>query len=285
MIRMHDLAFSYGKRPLFTQLNLDIPQGSIHGLLGMNGAGKTTLLKLISGQLFPQKGISETLGYNPVKRDVAMLGQLFHLPEEFPLPRLRGDEYLKLYMPFYTKFDKPAFDRYRDAFDIDITQRLDELSLGQKKKFLLCFALASNTPLVILDEPTNGLDIPSKSQFRRIVASAMTDERTFIISTHQVRDMENLIDPIIILHDGRVVFNSRLEDVAALFTFKLERSERDSRSAVFQEKVPGGYMVVAKRADGEEETQVDLETLFNAVISAPSAFTALSGRPVQGGLA
>jgi ABC-2 type transport system ATP-binding protein len=106
---------------------------------------------------------------------------------------------------------------------------LNELSLGQKKKFLLSFGLASKTPLMILDEPTNGLDIPSKSQFRRIVASAMTEDRTFIISTHQVRDMENLIDPIIILHNGQVVFNSTLEHVCNTFTFTLERTEQSKR--------------------------------------------------------
>lgn len=284
MIRMHDIAFGYGKRNLFTKLNLNIPEGNIYGLLGMNGAGKTTLLKLVSGQLFPQRGIGSTLGFNPVKRNADMLSQIFYLPEEFPLPPMRGDEYVSLLKPLYPLFDQGAFERYRDAFDIDPKQKLAELSLGQKKKFLLAFGLASNTPLVILDEPTNGLDIPSKSQFRRIVASAMTDKRTFIISTHQVRDMENLIDPIIILHDGQVVFHSDLANVASQYSFKLERSEHDSRTAVFQEKVPGGYMIVTKRQKDDEETNVDLETLFNAVVSAPSAFSALAQNSIEGGV-
>lgn len=284
MIRMHDIAFGYGKRNLFTKLNLNIPEGNIYGLLGMNGAGKTTLLKLVSGQLFPHRGIGSTLGFNPVKRNAEMLSQIFYLPEEFPLPPMRGDEYVSLLKPLYPLFDQGSFERYRDAFDIDPKQKLAELSLGQKKKFLLAFGLASNTPLVILDEPTNGLDIPSKSQFRRIVASAMTDKRTFIISTHQVRDMENLIDPIIILHDGQVVFHSDLANVASQYSFKLERNEHDSRTAVFQEKVPGGYMIVTKRQQDDEETNVDLETLFNAVVSAPSAFSTLAQNSIEGGV-
>ena len=283
MIRMHDIAFSYGKRSLFTHLDLEITKGSIHGLLGMNGAGKTTLLKLISGQLFAQHGTSTTLGFDPTKRNVEMLRQIFYLPEEFPLPRMHGEEYLKLNIPFYPRFDKQAFNEYREAFDIDLKMNLNELSLGQKKKFLLSFGLASKTPLMILDEPTNGLDIPSKSQFRRIVASAMTEDRTFIISTHQVRDMENLIDPIIILHNGQVVFNSTLEHVCNTFTFTLERTEQSSSSIVFQEKVPGGYMAVAFREDGEEETSVDLESLFNAVVTKPAAFSQFVAKSAIGG--
>ena len=140
------------------------------------------------------------------------------------------------------------------------------MSLGQKKKVLLSFGLASNTALLILDEPTNGLDIPSKRQFRQTVASAMTENRTFIISTHQVRDMENLIDPIIILHDGSVIFNDTASSVSDKYVLNLTTKEPDLASAMYVEKVLGGWMVLSERSDESEGQPLDLETLFNVVI-------------------
>ena len=275
MIRMKNIRFQYGKKPLFANLDLTIEKGNIYGLLGMNGAGKTTLLKLISGQLFPLEGSSSVLGYNPVERHPEMLGDLFHLPEEFLLPRMTAEAYIATYAPFYPRFDQAAMHRYCMDFDLDLSQKLNEYSFGQKKKFLLSFGLASNTSLLILDEPTNGLDIPSKSQFRRTVASAMTEDRTFIISTHQVRDMENLIDPIIIVNTGKVVFNHDLTSLANSFSMELERTEPSGQTIIFSEKVPGGWMTIRKRDGDDEETPIDLETLFNAVIANPTPFSTI----------
>ncbi len=284
MIHMQDIHFKYGRKPLFSGLELEIPKGNIYGLLGMNGAGKTTLLKLISGQLFPNSGTTSVLGYDPIYRKADMLQDIFHLPEEFWLPRMRASEYLAINAPFYPKFNHDAFNRYCKDFDLDLSQRLNELSFGQKKKLLLSFGLASGTSLLILDEPTNGLDIPSKSQFRRTVASAMTEDRTFIISTHQVRDMENLIDPIIILHNGNVVFHSSLDMVSQKYTIKFERTEPDSNGILFNERIPGGWNVMRERFPDEEETQIDLETLFNAVVSKPDMFIKRSVTGSHGGV-
>ena len=283
MIRMKNIHFQYGRKPLFSQLDLDIAKGNIYGLLGMNGAGKTTLLKLLSGQLFPSEGTCSVLGFNPAERHPDMLQEIFHLPEEFALPHMSATEYLAIHTPFYPKFDHNALHSYCKEFDIDLSQEISQLSFGQKKKFLLSFGLASNTSLLILDEPTNGLDIPSKSQFRRTVASAMTENRTFIISTHQVRDMENLIDPIIILHNGKVVFNNSLENVAKQFTMRLCYTEPVDDDVLLSEKVPGGWMVMSRRKDGDDETPIDLETLFNAVVSNPDALSEITEVSAEGG--
>ena len=209
-----------------------------------------------------------------------MLEQIFYLPEEFYLPNIELKEYLLINVPFYPGFDKVAFDRYTKAFDLDFSKKLSEFSYGQKKKFLLSFGLASNTSLLILDEPTNGLDIPSKSQFRRTLASAMTANRTFIISTHQVRDMENLIDPIIILNEGKVVFNNSLNEVTSALTLSLTPTEPENTECVFKEKVPGGWSALKMRNDEDPETNVDLETLFNAVVANPAAITNLMNKGV-----
>jgi ABC-2 type transport system ATP-binding protein len=158
------------------------------------------------------------------------------------------------------------FAQYCREFDIDLNQRLDQMSLGQKKKVLLSFGLASNTALLILDEPTNGLDIPSKKQFRQTVASAMTEQRTFIISTHQVRDMENLIDPIIILHDGKVIFNDTVESVNEKYVLTLTTEQPKADEVMYTEKVLGGWMVLSERTDDSEGKPLDLETLFNVII-------------------
>lgn len=276
MITCRDLNFSYGKEPLFRQLNLSVPGGTIYGLLGMNGAGKTTLLKLLSGQLFPESGQIDVLGFDPARRHPDMLADIFYLPEEFYLPRCTVSQYLSIYAPFYPKFDTAAFSRYLEHFGIDRRKLISSYSFGQKKKFLLAFGLASNTAILILDEPTNGLDIPSKSQFRRTVASAITDDRIFIISTHQVRDMDHLIDPIIILHDGRIIFNRALAEIEENFTVALERSEPSDGQAIYSEKVPGGYSVVRRNTGSPEERPLDLEVLFGAVIAHPEAFSARS---------
>lgn len=266
VVRMTGVSFAYQSKKLFSNLDLEIKRGNIYGLLGKNGAGKTTLLKLLSGQLFVQDGMVEVFGQNPQKRSPSLLQEIFYLPEEFPLPKMKANEYLAMLSPFYPRFDHTMFGVYCKDFDVDLNQRLDQMSLGQKKKVLLSFGLASNTALLILDEPTNGLDIPSKRQFRQTVASAMTENRTFIISTHQVRDMENLIDPIIILHNGSVIFNDAVASVSDKYVLNLTTSEPDREKTLYTEKVLGGWMVLSERTDESEGQPLDLETLFNVVI-------------------
>ncbi|WP_320128189.1 ATP-binding cassette domain-containing protein [uncultured Sphaerochaeta sp.] len=273
LVQMRDISFQYGKKPVFSHLNLEIKKGNIYGLLGKNGAGKTTLLKLLSGQLFPTQGLIKTLGFDPEQRRPDMLREIFYLPEEFPLPKMKLQDYLSMRTPFYPRFDKQQFETYYRTFELDVDQNINELSFGQKKKLLLSFGLASNTALLILDEPTNGLDIPSKKQFRQIVASAMTENRTFIISTHQVRDMENLIDPLVVLHDGIVIFNDFVETVTDTYTLHLSQTEPKPGEALYFEKTLGGWIVMQKRTDEDtSQTPIDLETLFNAIIENPTTF-------------
>ncbi|MCK9349411.1 ATP-binding cassette domain-containing protein [Sphaerochaeta sp. S2] len=266
VVHMQNIGFSYTQSRLFNHLDLEIKRGNIYGLLGKNGAGKTTLLKILSGQLFIEEGETKVLGENPQERKPSLLSEIFYLPEEFPLPKMKASEYLAMRSPFYPKFDHEMFSQYCREFDIDLNQRLDQMSLGQKKKVLLSFGLATNTALLILDEPTNGLDIPSKRQFRQTVASAMTEQRTFIISTHQVRDMENLIDPIIILHDGKVIFNDTVESVNEKYVLSLTTEQPKAGEGMYTEKVLGGWMVLSERTDDREGKPLDLETLFNVII-------------------
>lgn len=266
MIAIDKISFSYsGKRDVFHSLDLSLTGGNIYGLLGKNGAGKSTLLKLIAGMLFPAKGSLEVLGFTPKDRYPDFLREIFIVNEEFHLPSISIDEYALLYSSFYPRFNEVLFEEYLNGFTLDRNQNLSTLSYGQKKNFLLSFGLATNCKVMILDEPTNGLDIPSKSQFRKIVANAIDENRTFIISTHQARDMENLIDPIIILDEGQVVFFQQYEQISKKLMVAKEKEINGKNDIVYAEPTFGGYTVV-KRNDSMEEANINLEILFNAVI-------------------
>ncbi len=265
MVTVQNLNFRYDRKAVLDQLSLNLNKGSIYGLLGRNGAGKTTLLKLLSGELFPQSGTVSVLDHSPSRRDPCFLSDIFYIPEEFTLPSMNIDRYLGLHAPFYPKFQNGQFQKFLKEFELQEEKTsLAKLSYGQKKKFLLAFGLASGTSLLLLDEPTNGLDIPSKTQFRRTVASALREDQIILISTHQVRDMENLIDPLIILDRGELRMNASLEEFSRKYVIEFQ-PKGSSGSALYREAVPGGEVIVRPRAEDEEETAIDLEILFNFI--------------------
>ncbi|MEZ5041126.1 MAG: ABC transporter ATP-binding protein [Saprospiraceae bacterium] len=275
MIQLTDLSFAYGRTgPLFEGLQLSISGGNIYGLLGKNGAGKTTLLSLISGLLHPKKGKCEVMGYVPAERKPSFLADLYFIPEELHVPAMYINTFVDIYAPFYPAFDRAQFATLIDEFKLDVTKKMTKLSYGQKKKVMLSFGLATNCRLLILDEPTNGLDIPSKTQLRKILAGAITDDRTFIISTHQVRDLSNLMDPIIIINDGKIIFQESIESINEKLQFQMVFTEPDPQAVIYAERVPGGYMTINPQ-NGEGEEEVDLEVLFNAVIEKSSYFNDL----------
>jgi ABC-2 type transport system ATP-binding protein len=268
MINITNLTFGYKKNKiLFNDLNLSMQEGSIFGLFGMNGAGKTTLLKHIAGLLFPQKGECLVFNRPSSERIPEMLSNIFLIPEEFELPALKASTYVDVHAPFYPRFDKFEFERHAKEFDIDIQKKLTTLSYGQKKKFLIAFGLAANTSLLIMDEPTNGLDIPSKSQFRRILASTTNGSRCLLISTHQVRDLASVIDSVIILDNGGVIFQKSIDQISETFTFGKIRDE-ETYNVVYSEDILGGKVAILRNTG--KYTQVDLEILFNAVVNNPS---------------
>lgn len=281
MIQINQMFFEYSQgQNLFEKLSLELAPGNVYGLLGKNGAGKTTLLKLIASLLFPISGECKVLGFKPGERSPLLLRELFFIPEEFYLPPVKIAEYIKLYAPFYPRFDSALFNTYRHDFQLPAQAHLSGISYGQKKKFLIAFGLATNSQLLILDEPTNGLDIPTKSQFRKILAGSMNDERTFIISTHQVRDMENLIDPIIILDEGEIIFNASLAEVTDYLSVTLQQDEPKPDTVLYYEKVLGGYAVMNQNTNGID-TKIDLEILFNAVINKRAEIDKIFHKEVQ----
>jgi ABC-2 type transport system ATP-binding protein len=230
VIEIKNFSFSYkAEEPLFCELDLQVGAGSVYGLLGKNGAGKTTLLKIVAGLLFPHSGNCSVVGCKPKERLPHFLQEIYFIPEEFYVPPVTADVYVDLYAPFYKKFDQQAYKTAINEFALPTNKKLTTLSYGQKKKFLVVFALATNCKLLLLDEPTNGLDIPSKSQFRKLLASMLTEEKTFIIATHQVRDLETLIDTVVILDNGKIIFNQPIyesqQNLEALFNRVIAKEE------------------------------------------------------------
>lgn len=277
MINIENLAFRYqNAEKLFANLSLQIEPGSICGLLGPNGAGKTTLLKIISGLLFSQQGKCNVLGFKPNERRADFLENIYFLPEEFYVPEITIDEYIKLYAVLYKKFDYKFFASCANEFQLSRDKKLTQHSYGQKKKFLIAFALATNCSLIMFDEPTNGLDIPSKTQFRKLLAGAITDARTFIISTHQVRDVEHLIDPIVILHQGKIILNQSVAVINKCLDFSVQTQQPDETEVFYYEKSFNGYSFVAANKN-TYESELDIEMLFKAVLANSEKINALIG--------
>ena len=266
MITLKELSFSYSrKKEVLDRINLEVGSGHICGLLGKNGEGKTTLLNLLSGQIFPDQGSCLVLEEIPSERNARFLQQIFLLPEEISMPEVTAIEYIKMYAPFYPTFRDDICKACVESFEINLSDRLSKMSQGQRKKVAITLALAAQTPLLLMDEPTNGLDIPSKATFRRLVASLIDDNQTVIISTHQVRDLESLIDTVLILDQRQILLNKTLNEIGEKLYFGPLLPEE---KALYSEPTPQGTIGVTARED-KEETAVSLELLFNAAITYP----------------
>ena len=265
MISIKNLSFGYSKkRLLYKDLDLVFKPGNIYGLLGRNGAGKSTLLKNIIGLLFPTTGTICVNGYTPHKRLPSFLETIYFIPEEVYVPSLSVNRYVDLFSKFYTSFDKEQFFDYLQRLDVTTEKKLNALSFGQQKKFVIAFALACNTKVLLLDEPTNGLDIPSKKRFRKLIASVMNDERMIIVSTHQVRDLDNLIDHVVIVDNGELLLNASLPVIGEKLCFKTFDDALPNTIILYEEESLKGKAVVIENTTNEN-SKINLEHLFNAV--------------------
>lgn len=264
MVRINKLNFSHSRKqePLFQDLDCELASGSIVGLLGKNGAGKTTLLKLMIGLLQPTSGFVHVLDQQPAERAPALLQEIYFLPEEFHHPSVTISGYVDANAAFYPRFDKTLFSRLMTDFELPENKRLSQLSYGQKKKFFISFALSTKCRLLVLDEPTNGLDIPSKAIFRRVMAGSLDEDQLVIISTHQVRDVENLIDRVLMLEKGRFIMQKDIYEISSKLHFAT-MSSPDGENVLYHEMVPGGYKVITPQTNGS--SSVDIELLFNAI--------------------
>lgn len=263
MITVRNLSFMYprGSR-VFENLSLTLPAGEIIGLLGQNGVGKSTLIKLLAALVTPQQG-EVTFDSKKIARSAELYSRLMVVPEEFSLPKISVESFVAHTAPLYPAFSREQFDVYAAQLEVDCSARFDSLSMGQRKKAYLAFALACNVELLLLDEPTNGLDITAKAALRSILAQYADENKTILISTHQAHDIENLVDRVVILHQGDVLLNQSVSDLQQIFGFGITAG----REAIYsQQSVAGTVGIWA--ADNTEEGRFDLELLFNAAVKA-----------------
>lgn len=264
MINIEKLDFAYGKQKVFENINLNFQEGHIYGLLGENGVGKTTLLKIINGLQSPNQGECIIDGKNPFARTPDFLQEIFFLPEGVIAPSYTTPiKYADSIGVFYPNYDRSLFLDLMNEMEVVHDKKFEQLSYGQKKKAMFCLAVALKTKYLLLDEPTNGLDIPSKTDFRRIMARYTTENTIAIISTHQVKDIENLIDPIVILAKDDVLINASIEEIAAKLYFSFDNEKNDQ--AIYSEMVPGGFINVMRNVEGLE-SNVLIEPLFNTAV-------------------
>lgn len=272
MIKFNNVTFSYKSSKVLDNISLEVGSGNIYGLLGLNGAGKSTMLYLMSGLLFAKHGQILFNGYDMQERRPEALSDIYIVPEEFSLPNLTFDKYIKINAPFYPRFSMQMLENSLAAFDMTRDLHLGQLSMGQKKKAFMCFALATNTRLLLMDEPSNGLDIPSKSQFRRAVAECMSDERTIIVSTHQVRDVENLLDRIMIVDHGQVLCDKSTFEISQKLNFVQVGVGQKIDNVVYMQPSTIGSVAVVKNL-GDEETPLNIELFFNAMLAERDKMT------------
>ena len=284
MLKIENITFGYNAmHNVLENFSLSYEDPGIYGLLGKNGTGKSTLLYLIMGLLRPKQGEITLNGANTQKRVPEALQEMFIVPEEYNLPSIPLPDYLKVLRPFYPNFDEQLMVKLLEMFEMlnvngaaldenGIPQiNLGALSMGQKKKVYMCIALAARTKLLLMDEPTNGLDIPSKSQFRKLISAGMTDEKMILISTHQVRDISDILDHVVIIDRSQVLLNASFADVMSKLAFRPQLADD---KPIFTQSSPLGTLVVTAAQPGEE-TKVDLEMLFNATIQAPETIKQL----------
>ena len=264
MIKINDLDFAYRNTQVFKNISLEFEKGNIYGLLGENGVGKTTLLKLICGLQKPQNGSVTVDGFTPAQREPEFLQNVYFLPEEVITDNITPEKFIQETGVFYPRYDFELFKTLMGELDVDMSKKFNGLSYGQRKKALLACALSLKTDYLFLDEPTNGLDIPSKALFRKVIAQYCTDESTIIISTHQVKDVENLIDPIVILDSEDVLLNATFAKITEKIYF--DYGPERIMNAFYTEMLPGGYINVVPNENGLE-SNVNIEALFNAVMN------------------
>ena len=245
MIKIEGLTFSYGKKAsVFRDFSLEMEAGKVIGLLGKNGTGKSTLLYLMSGLLRPQNGSVWMKGRDVQKRLPVTLEDMYLVPEEFTLPNLSLKQFVKVNAPFYPRFSQELLRTCLADFDLNEDIHLGELSMGQKKKAYMCFALAANTSLLLMDEPTNGLDIPSKSQFRKVIASGMTEEKSVVVSTHQVRDIDRLLDQVVVIDGNEVLLNRSVVDITDKLLFAEQGMNEPTDDVLFVQPSVHGNSVI-----------------------------------------
>ncbi|MFG6386662.1 MAG: ABC transporter ATP-binding protein [Muribaculaceae bacterium] len=280
MLKINNVSYSYSLKghKVLDDFSLSLSSGGVYGLLGPNGAGKSTLLNIIAGTLTLSHGNVTLDGTDTRRRLPVTLTDIFFVPEEFSLPPMKLSKYARLYGAMYPRFSEDDMKRYLEMFELPSDVRLDALSMGQKKKVFMSFAMACNTRVLLMDEPTNGLDIPGKSAFRRFTASNIDDERIFVISTHQVRDVDRLLDHILIMNHSHVLLDERVYEIQKRLKFIETNNAQLITEALHSIPSIGGASIIIPN-DDQCETDINLELLFDFIQRKPDLAKTIFNAP------
>ena len=271
MLTVNNILFCYpgNPRPVVSDPSLSFEPGKIYGLLGANGTGKSTLLYLMAGLLKPALGECALNGTDTFRRLPSTVSEIFLVPEELQMPAILLSEFVEQNAPFYPNFSHEKLETYLSHFRLTPDIHLGRLSMGQRKKAFIAFALACGTSVILMDEPTNGLDIPGKSEFRRAMVEAMTEEQTVVISTHQVRDLDRVLDHVVMISREGLVLDADLAKIQERLRFVFTHDPAECQGALWSQPVAGGYNAIFSRTPGSDETDVNLESLFEFAYANP----------------
>ena len=272
MINIENLSFSYQKKGCrhanknVFDLNIKNAQigTGIHLLLGENGAGKTTLLHIIAGLLFTQKGTCKIDGNDISLRQPSDMSKVFFMPEDITFPAKSINDFAKIHSPFFPTFSEDLFRQNLEIFHLTGDEELSSLSFGIRKKANIAYVMALGTDIILLDEPTNGLDINAKKELLKIMVNSIRDDQTVIISTHTVWDLKNLFDSVMMLNRGELLLSMSNEELISKISFMAGNTLNPD--ALYSEHDINGYHWIEKNIDGIE-TETNFALLYSALMS------------------
>jgi ABC-2 type transport system ATP-binding protein len=215
VIDITGLSRRFGDKTALDSVGLSLPRGAVYGLVGANGAGKTTLIRHIMGLLRAESGSVRVFGLDPVADPVAVLSRIGYLSEENDIPGwMRVDELIRYSRAFYSEWDDPYAEELREAFVLEPAAKIRNLSKGQKARMGLLIALAHQPDLLVLDEPSSGLDPIVRRDILGAVIRTIADEgRTVLFSSHLLEEVEQVADHVTMISDGRIVLSGALETI------------------------------------------------------------------------
>lgn len=237
--------------------------GGIYLLLGENGAGKTTLLHIIAGLLYPSKGECELDGSPVSARQPETMRRIFFLGDNMKFPFISIEEMVKCHAVFYPTFDAEMLQRNLERFGMTGRERLSKLSLGNRHKAQLAYALSLRTEVLLFDEPANGLDIPSRQQLQTMIAECVNEEQTVIVSTHIVSDLRNLYDGVLVLSCGKLLLADTADSLLGRVSFTV--TSVPPVNPLYMERRFNQFHAIQRVDDAEESADIDYELLFNAL--------------------
>lgn len=215
LVEIRRLTRQFGKKTALDDVSLTVPRGGVFGLIGGNGAGKTTLIRHVLGLLRAQAGTVQVFGFDPVQNPVGVLGRIGYLSEDRDLPNwMRVGELLNYTQAFFPNWDQGYAEELRQAFDLDTNAKVQNLSRGQRARAGLLVALAHRPDLLVLDEPSSGLDPIVRRDILGAIIRTIADEgRTVLFSSHLLDEVERVADRVAIIHQGRIVLTASMDEI------------------------------------------------------------------------